>query len=118
MTRGSERPAFASRAGSYLAAAATRSRSSSPTICKPWLPDGLAWVWHEFTLRLGDDTWALARGGDPTANVTVLSFREAWARFLTSPRDGRRLPTDDMSLEGPRAELRRFANGFGAGLAA
>jgi DNA-binding HxlR family transcriptional regulator len=89
----------------------------------PKLADGLAWVWRfegedEFTLRLADGTWELDRGGDPAANLTVLSTREAWARFLTSPRDARRLPTDDVSLEGPRAELRRFAKGFRAKLAA
>jgi DNA-binding HxlR family transcriptional regulator len=85
----------------------------------PKLPDGLAWVWRfpgedEFTLRLRDGAWKIARGGDQDAGVTVLATREAWARFLTSPRERRRLPTDDISLEGPRSELRRFAKGFRA----
>jgi DNA-binding HxlR family transcriptional regulator len=89
----------------------------------PKLPDGLVWVWRfsgkdEFTLRLRGGAWELARGGDPAANVTVQSTREAWARFLTSPRDGRRLPTDGVGLEGRRAELQRFAKGFRAILAA
>jgi DNA-binding HxlR family transcriptional regulator len=88
----------------------------------PKLPDGLAWVWRfpgedDFTLRLDNGAWELARGGEPGAGVTVLTTREAWARFLTSPRDGRRLPNHDISLEGPRAELRRFAKGFRAELA-
>jgi DNA-binding HxlR family transcriptional regulator len=85
----------------------------------PTLPDGLVWVWRfpdedEFTLRLVGGAWEVARGGEPAAGVTVLSTREAWARFLTSPRDGRRLPNDDVSLEGSRAELKRFAKGFRA----
>jgi DNA-binding HxlR family transcriptional regulator len=87
----------------------------------PTLPDGLAWVWRfpdegEFTLRLRDGAWEVARGGEPAAGVTVLTTREAWARFLTSPRDGRRLPNDDIILEGSRTELKRFARGFRAEL--
>jgi DNA-binding HxlR family transcriptional regulator len=89
----------------------------------PPLPDGLAWVWRfpgddEFTLRLGDGAWEVARGGEPAAAVTVLTSREAWARFLTTPRERRRLPTADIGLEGSRAELRRFAKGFRAEFAA
>jgi DNA-binding HxlR family transcriptional regulator len=85
----------------------------------PKLPDGLAWGWRfpgedEYTLRLADGTWEVARGGEPAANVTVLSSSEDWARFLTSPRNGRRLPDDGISVEGSRRELRRFAKGFRA----
>jgi DNA-binding HxlR family transcriptional regulator len=85
----------------------------------PNLPDGLAWVWRfpdedAFTLRLDDGAWELSRGAEPDADVSVLTSREAWARFLTSPREHRRLPTDDIGLEGSRAELRRFAKGFRA----
>src|SRR5262245_64755006 len=88
----------------------------------PKLPDGLAWVWRfpdeEFTLQLGDGTWEVARGGEPEASVTVLATEEAWARFLTTPRERRRLPTSEISLEGSRAELRRFAKGFRSEFAA
>ena len=89
----------------------------------PTLPDGLAWVWRfpgddEFTLRLGDGAWEVARGGESAAAVTVLTSREAWARFLTTPRERRRLPTADITLEGSRSELRRFAKGFRAEFAA
>jgi DNA-binding HxlR family transcriptional regulator len=85
----------------------------------PKLPDGLAWVWRfsdegDFTLRLGDGAWEVATGGEAAAAVTVLTTREAWARFLTTPRERRRLPTADISLEGSRRELRRFAKGFRA----
>ena len=85
----------------------------------PTLPDGLAWVWRfpdgdEFTLRLRDGAWEVARGGEPAASVIVLTTREAWARFLTSPRDGRRMPTDDIRVEGSQADRRRFAKGFRA----
>jgi DNA-binding HxlR family transcriptional regulator len=85
----------------------------------PKLRDGLAWVWRfpgegEYTLRLGDGTWQAARGGESAANIAVSSTTEAWARFLTSPRNGRRLPTTAISLEGSRAELRRFARAFRA----
>jgi DNA-binding HxlR family transcriptional regulator len=87
----------------------------------PKLPDGLAWVWRfpgedDYTLRLGDGAWRLSGGGDSGGAVTVRSTKEAWARFLTSPRNGRRLPTDDISIQGSRAQLRRFAKGFAAEL--
>ena len=83
----------------------------------PKLPDGLAWVWQfpgesDYTLRLADGTWEVARGGETAAKVTVLSTREAWARFLTTPRGGARVLDDGISLEGSRTELRRFAKGF------
>ena len=87
----------------------------------PKLPDGLAWVWRfpgegDFTLRLGEGSWELAREGEPAAGVTVRATGEAWARFLTSPRNERRLPTAEVAIEGSRAELRRFARGFAAEL--
>jgi hypothetical protein len=80
------------------------------------------WAWRfpggeDFTLRLDAGTWQLRRGADPAATVTVLATAEAWATFLTSPREGRRLPSDEIGLQGSRTELRRFASGFLAELA-
>jgi DNA-binding HxlR family transcriptional regulator len=88
----------------------------------PKLPDQLAWVWRfpgedDFTLRLVDAVWEAARGGDLDAAVTVLTTREAWARFLTSPPNRRRLPTNAIDLQGSRAEVGRFVKGFRAELA-
>jgi DNA-binding HxlR family transcriptional regulator len=81
----------------------------------------LAWVWRfreqdDYTLRLGKEGWELARDGEPKPVVTVISTPAAWARFLTSPREGRRLPAPDIELEGSRAETKRFARAFGAEL--
>jgi DNA-binding HxlR family transcriptional regulator len=82
---------------------------------------GLAWVWRfpeqdDYTLRLGKEGWGLARDGERNAAVTVLSTSPAWARFLTSPRQGRRLPTPEIELEASRGEAKRFARAFGADL--
>jgi DNA-binding HxlR family transcriptional regulator len=87
----------------------------------PRLPDDLVWVWrfpgdNDFRLHLKDGTWRLAGGGDPAAAVTVLTTPEAWATFLTTPRDRRRLPGREIVLEGSQAEVRRFAKGFRARL--
>jgi DNA-binding HxlR family transcriptional regulator len=82
---------------------------------------GLAWVWRfpeqdEFTLRLGKEGWGLARDGEQSAAMTVVSTPMAWARFLTSPLEGRRLPTPAIELEAPRGEAKRFARTFRADL--
>jgi DNA-binding HxlR family transcriptional regulator len=80
-------------------------------------PDGLVWVWRfsdddDFTLQTGDGAWELARGGRDDAAVTVDATRRAWATFLTSPRERRRLPTKDIAIEGSKREVRRFAKAF------
>ncbi len=85
--------------------------------------EGRTWVWRFpgedlYTLRSTDGTWKLSRGGDESQAVTVVATRQDWARFLTSPRGRRQLPTTAISLEGSRAELKRFAKAFGAKLAA
>jgi DNA-binding HxlR family transcriptional regulator len=85
-------------------------------------PDGLVWVWHFpdedwFTLRHESGGWRLARGRDEAAAVTVVSQARAWATFITTRRGRRRLPGKDISLEGRRPELKRFAKAFSAELA-
>jgi len=82
-------------------------------------PDGLIWVWRfpgddDFTLRAENGTWELSRGGDEGAAVAVDATRRAWATFLTSPRERRRLPTGEIGLEGSKREVRRFAKAFAA----
>jgi DNA-binding HxlR family transcriptional regulator len=81
--------------------------------------DGLVWVWRfpdddPYTLRAGNGSWELRRGGEEGAAVTVEATQRDWATFLTSPREKRRLPTREIRLEGSRAEIRRFARAFGA----
>jgi DNA-binding HxlR family transcriptional regulator len=89
----------------------------------PELPDGLTWAWRfpgedAYTLRRSNGAWELARGGDADAVVTVLATRQAWAGFLTTPRAKRRLSSADITLEGSRTELKRFAKAFAAELPA
>jgi DNA-binding HxlR family transcriptional regulator len=83
--------------------------------------DPLAWVWRfpdddYFTLRFGNGRWELARGVAESAAVTVDAALEAWARFLTSSRQHRRLPRKDIRLEASRTEAKRFARAFAAEL--
>jgi DNA-binding HxlR family transcriptional regulator len=112
-------------------------RSGEPVHCeavmigtKVWLnryssapPDGLVWVWRfrgedSYSLRAKDGAWELTRGEEKGAAVEVDTTQDAWGIFLTSPRENRRLPTGDIGLEGSRAEVRKFANRFGAKFAA
>jgi DNA-binding HxlR family transcriptional regulator len=81
----------------------------------------LAWVWRfadddEYTLRHEDESWGLSRGSAQDAAVTVVCTPRAWARFLTTPREKRRLPGADIGLDGSRAEIKRLAKAFGAKL--
>jgi DNA-binding HxlR family transcriptional regulator len=82
----------------------------------------LTWVWRfpghdHFTLRFEEAEWRLARGNGAAAAVTVLASVEAWANFLTTPRERRRLPREDIQLEGRRADVRKFAKAFATELA-
>jgi hypothetical protein len=84
--------------------------------------EGLVWLWSfpgedHYALRFTGRGWELTRGWEDSPDVTVVATPERWAMFLTSPKAGRRLPTKDVTLEGSRAELRRFAKAFGAQLA-
>jgi DNA-binding HxlR family transcriptional regulator len=79
----------------------------------------VAWVWrfHDddpYTIGYESGGWTLARGKAETAQVTVASTVEAWARFLTTPRDDRRLPQEGIRLEAPRAEAIRLVRAFRA----
>ncbi len=85
--------------------------------------DGLVWVWRfpggdSYSLRVRDGGWEATRGEEEGSAVTVNATTEAWATFLTSPREERRLPGNGVELEGPRADLNRFAKAFKAKLAA
>jgi DNA-binding HxlR family transcriptional regulator len=82
----------------------------------------VAWVWRfpgddPHTLSFDGTQWTLIRGDTRTAAVTVVATPKAWARFLTTPREDRRLPLEDVKLEGDRAEIQRFAKAFLAQLA-
>jgi DNA-binding HxlR family transcriptional regulator len=96
---------------------------------KAWLtgqrmsvPDDTAWVWRfpahdDYTLRFERSAWRLSRGAADAPAVTVVTATEPWARFLTSPRDERVLPTADISLEGTKPRVRLLAKAFYARLA-
>jgi DNA-binding HxlR family transcriptional regulator len=96
---------------------------------KVWLesrstpPNGpVAWVWRfpdddRYTLGYDGSEWTLARGDAADAAVTVVAPAAAWATFLTTPRAKRRLPLQDVRLEGKRVEVQRFAKAFMAKLA-
>jgi DNA-binding HxlR family transcriptional regulator len=82
----------------------------------------LTWVWRfpgpeDFTLRFAEGEWRLARGNGDAAAVTAVASVEAWAKFLSTPRERRRLPSRDIKLEGRRAEVRKFAKAFATELA-
>jgi DNA-binding HxlR family transcriptional regulator len=95
---------------------------------KAWLtgegataPESTTWVWRfpgddEYTLAFDGSSWRLDRGGSDASAVTVVASTEVWARFLTSPRGERVLPTTEISLEGPRLRVRMFAKAFRAEL--
>jgi DNA-binding HxlR family transcriptional regulator len=85
--------------------------------------EGLLWLWRfpgedSYSLSAKGGAWELSRGEEEGAAVTVNATQRAWATFLTSPRENRRLPTAEIGLEGSRAELRKFAKRFGAEFAA
>jgi DNA-binding HxlR family transcriptional regulator len=85
----------------------------------PAKADGLVWVWRfpdedHYSLRTANGTWVLSRAEEEGAAVTVDATQAAWATFLTTPREKRRLPANGITLEGKRSELKRFANAFKA----
>ena len=89
----------------------------------PATADGLVWVWRfpdrdHYSLRAANGTWELSRAQEEKAAVTVDATQAAWGTFLTTPREKRRLPTDDVRLEGTRSAIRKFANAFKSKLAA
>jgi hypothetical protein len=78
------------------------------------------WVWRfpaddAYTLRYEDGVWTLARGDAEGADVVVETTLEAWARFLCGRRP-RRLPRQDIRLEGKAAAIKEFARAFAAQL--
>ena len=64
-------------------------------------------------LRFTDLEWGF---NEITPTRLTARLRELESERFAPGR--RRLPTDDVSLEGPPAELRRFTKGFRVGLAA
>jgi hypothetical protein len=87
---------------------------------KPRKP--LVWAWRlgeeSYTLRFDGSAWGLERGEGDGAAVSVVATPEAWARFLTSPPDARRLPADGIKIEGAAAAVRSFARAHEADLRA
>jgi hypothetical protein len=81
----------------------------------------VAWVWvfaddDPYTIRFEDGAWALAREQAETANATITASVEAWAQFLTTPPNARRLPREGMSLESTAAQAMKVARAFRAQL--
>jgi DNA-binding HxlR family transcriptional regulator len=80
----------------------------------------VVWVWRlgeeDYTLRFDGSAWRLERGEGEGAAVTVVATPEGWARFLTTPTEGRRLPVDGIRIEGPAAAVRAFARAYEADL--
>jgi DNA-binding HxlR family transcriptional regulator len=89
----------------------------------PAAADGLVWAWRfpdedYYTLRSANGIWELSRAKAQGAAVTVDATQAAWATFLTTPRERRRLPTGDIQLDGTQPEIRKFTKAFKAKLAA
>jgi DNA-binding HxlR family transcriptional regulator len=88
----------------------------------PAKADKLVWVWRfpdddYYSLRAANGTWELSRAQEAGA-ITVDATQAAWATFLTAPPEKRRLPSDDVRLEGTKSEIRKFTKAFKAKLAA
>jgi DNA-binding HxlR family transcriptional regulator len=84
------------------------------------LPRPVTWLWRftsddRYTIRYADGAWTLARGDTDAADLVVETTLEAWAGFLTA-RGARKLPREDIQLEGRAAAIRLFAEAFAAEL--
>jgi DNA-binding HxlR family transcriptional regulator len=82
----------------------------------------VCWAWRfptgdPYALRFDDAAWRAVRAQDEEIEVAVVTTPEAWAALLTSPREGRRLPSEAIRLDGRRAAVRKLARAFGAELA-
>jgi DNA-binding HxlR family transcriptional regulator len=80
----------------------------------------VVWIWRfpadeSYTLRFDDRVWELSRGEVDSAEVTVETTPERWARFLTTPGGSRRV-TRDLRLLGEPASITEFAKAFAANL--
>jgi DNA-binding HxlR family transcriptional regulator len=80
----------------------------------------LLWVWRfpaadAYTLRYEDGAWTLARGNVESADVIIETTLETWARFLCAP-DTRKLPRNNIRLQGKAAAVKEFARAFSAEL--
>jgi DNA-binding HxlR family transcriptional regulator len=78
----------------------------------------VVWAWRlgedDYTLRFDGSGWGLERGNGEGASVTVVATPEAWARFLTSPTERRRLPVDGIEIRGAAAAVKAFARAYKA----
>jgi DNA-binding HxlR family transcriptional regulator len=79
----------------------------------------IVWVWRfppdwEYSLQYDGGEWKLARGATEPATLTIAATTDAWARFMTSPLEGRRLPREDVELSGKRGAIREFVKAYGA----
>lgn len=84
------------------------------------LPRPVTWLWRfssddRYTIRYADGAWTLARGDTDAADLIVETTLEAWAGFLTA-RGARKLPREDIRLDGKPAAIRLFARAFAAEL--
>jgi DNA-binding HxlR family transcriptional regulator len=66
-----------------------------------------------YTLRSGDDGWALARGTEPddadaTPDVVVTTDTGGWTRFLMTPPDQRQAHPPGIEVSGSAREIDRF----------
>jgi hypothetical protein len=80
----------------------------------------LLWVWRfpaddAYTLRYKDGAWTLARGNVEGADLIIETTLEAWARFLCAPGT-KKLPRDEIRLQGKAAAVKEFARAFSAEL--
>jgi DNA-binding HxlR family transcriptional regulator len=63
-----------------------------------------------YTLRSGQDRWALLHGidQDVSPDVVVTTDSDTWVRFLMTPREQRAARPPDIDLRGSTADIDRF----------